>query len=269
MARQFRFVAVSNPAEPPSSKSKKLAYSHAFRQAHAQRRREETEKYRKERASVPVNRVFAASGEAISAPLSKVLNSNKDPFSSLARPLSSTEYFLLNHYVHVIVPFTVGHCGLFDRPGDHKTELLREWVGLAITDDTLMVAVILLSTCRYILQVQPSNLIIIRLALEYKQICLRTLLQEMSNTSTPVNTLTVAKAIALALDEVTAGEHAIAQKHLKGVLAMVNSRGGAGELGLTGLLERMYQRFMETLEMLQNGALNLTTIFFPSTLTPT
>lgn len=28
---------------------------------------------------------------------------------------------------------------------------------------------------------------------------------------------------------------------------MVNSSGGAGELGLTGLVERMYQRFIETL----------------------
>ncbi|KAH6855509.1 hypothetical protein B0I37DRAFT_365060 [Chaetomium sp. MPI-CAGE-AT-0009] len=249
MARQFRFVTVTNPTEAPSSESKKLAYSHAFRQAHAQRRREQTEKYRAEVASVPVNKLFAASREAVSRPPSKVLGGNKDPFSSLARPLSSIEYFLLNHYVHVVVPFTVGHCGLFDHPGDHKTQLLREWVGLAITDDTLMIAAILLSTCRYILRFQPGNLILVRLALQYKQICLQTLLQEMSNTSTPVNILTVAKAIALALDEVTAGEHAIARKHLKGVLAMVNSRGGAGELGLTGLLERMFRKFLETLEL--------------------
>ncbi|KAI1746711.1 hypothetical protein F4782DRAFT_41216 [Xylaria castorea] len=249
MVRRFQFVAVLNPTEAPSSESKKLAYSHAFRQAHAQRRRERTKKYRKEIASVPVNKVFTASEEVVSSPLSQALNSNKDLFSSLARPLSSVEYFLLNHYVHVVVPFTIGHCGLFDYPGDHKTQLLREWVGLAITDDTLMIAAILLSTCRYILQVQPGNLIFVQLALKYKQICLQTLRQEMSNTSAPVNIMTVAKALALAVDEVTAGEHAIARKHLKGVLAMVDSSGGAGELGLTGLLERMYRKFMGTLEL--------------------
>ncbi|KAI0451918.1 hypothetical protein F5B21DRAFT_485060 [Xylaria acuta] len=249
MACQFQFVAVSNPTEAPSSESKKLAYSHAFRQAHALRRRERTEKYRKEIASVPINKAFAASEEAISSPLSQVLNSNTDLFSSLARPLSSVEYFLLNHYVHVIVPFTVGHCGLFDYPGDHKTQLLREWVGLAITDDTLMIAAILLSTCRYILQVQPGNIIFVQLALQYKQICLQTLRQEMNNTSAPVSIMTVAKALALAVDEVTAGEHTIARKHLKGVLAMVNSSGGAGELGLTGILERMYRKFMGALEL--------------------
>ncbi|KAK3353823.1 hypothetical protein B0T25DRAFT_545432 [Lasiosphaeria hispida] len=243
MARQFQFVAVSNPTEAPSSESKKLVYSHAFRQAHAQRRREQTEKHRKEIASAPVNKVFTISEEVVSSPLSQVLNSNKDPFSSMARPISAVEYFLLNHYVHVIVPFTVGHCGLFDHPGDHKTQLLREWVGLAITDEVFMIAAILLSTCRYILQAQPGNLIILQLALQYKQTCLQTLQQEM-NTSAPVSIMTVAKALALALDEVTVGEHTIARKHLKGVLAMVDSSGGAGELGLTGLLERMYRKFM-------------------------
>ncbi|KAF2970336.1 hypothetical protein GQX73_g3219 [Xylaria multiplex] len=249
MARQFQFVAVSNPTEAPSFESKKLAYSHAFRQAHARRRREQTEKYRKEIACVSVNKAFTVSEEAASSPLSQVLDSNKDLFSSLARPLSSVEYFLLNHYVHVIVPFTIGHCGLFDYPGDHKTQLLREWVGLAITDDAFMVAAILLSTCRYILQVQPGNLIFVQLALQYKQICLQTLRQEMSNNSTPVNIMTVAKALALAVDEVTAGEHTIARKHLRGVVAMADSRGGASQLGLTGLLERMYRKFMGVLEL--------------------
>jgi hypothetical protein len=111
--------------------------------------------------------------------------------------------------VHVIVPLTTGHCSLFDYPGDHKTQLLREWVGLAVADDTLMVAAVLLSTCRYILQFQqPDNLVFARLALQYKQICLQTLRQDVVNmdidncSAAPVSTMTVAKALALALDEV-------------------------------------------------------------------
>ncbi|KAI0967669.1 hypothetical protein F4678DRAFT_445144 [Xylaria arbuscula] len=249
MVRQFQFVAVSNPTGAPSSESKKLAYSHAFRQAHAKRRRLQTEKYRKEIANVPGNKVFTTSEEAVSSPFSPVLDSNEDPFSSLARPLSSLEYFLLNNYVHVIVPLIIGHCGIFDYPGDHRTQLLREWVGLAITDDTLMIAAVLLGTCRYILQLQPDNLIFVHLALQYKQVCIQTLRQEISNTSVPVNVMTVAKALALAVDEVTAGEHTIARKHLKGVVAMVDSRGGVGNLGLTGLLERMYRKFTVELEL--------------------
>ncbi|KAK0716090.1 hypothetical protein B0H67DRAFT_645758 [Lasiosphaeris hirsuta] len=252
MARQFHFVAVSNPTEAPPSKPKKLAYSHAFRQAHAQRRRERAEKYRKEIAGVPVSEGLTASEEAVLSPLSQPLNSDKDPFSSSARPLSSVEYFLFNNYIHVVVPFTVGHCGLFDHPGDHKTQLLREWVGLAITDDALMVGAILLSTCRYILHAQPGNLAVMQLALQYKQICLQTLRQEMDDASAPVNIMTIAKALALAVDEVTSGEHAIAREHLKGVIAMVNSRGGTGELGLTGLLERMYRAFMGVFQELKD-----------------
>lgn len=49
--------------------------------------------------------------------------------------------------------------------------------------------------------------------------------------------------------QVAAGELPTAQKHLRGVNAMVNSGGGAGELGLTGLLERMYWKFMGTLDL--------------------
>ncbi|KAL2849805.1 hypothetical protein BJX68DRAFT_237816, partial [Aspergillus pseudodeflectus] len=257
MPPRFQFVTVSNPTEAPSSESKKVAYSHAFRQAHAQRRRRQREEYTRDtHRSVPANKVPTAFEEAISSPLSQAFNSNKDLFSSLARPLSSVEYCLLNHYVHVIVPLTTGHCSLFDYPGDHKTQLLREWVGLAVADDTLMVAAVLLSTCRYILQFQqPDNLVFARLALQYKQICLHTLRQEVVNMSidncsaAPVSTMTVAKALALALDEVALGEHGIARKHLRGVVAMVDSRGGTGELGLTGLLERMYQRLMGALEI--------------------
>lgn len=105
--------------------------------------------------------------------------------------------------VQVIVPFTLGHCGLFDYPGDHKTQLLREWVGLAVTDDALMGAAVLLSTCRYILQqVQPGNPVFVQLALQYKHICLQTLRQDMDDSSAPVNSMTIAKIFALVVDEV-------------------------------------------------------------------
>lgn len=98
MAHRFEFVVVSNPTEAPLPKSKKLAYSHAFRQAHARRRREQTEKYRKEIAIVPAGNVSPASEEVALGPLSQVLlKFTEDPFSSMARPLSRVEYFLLGH----------------------------------------------------------------------------------------------------------------------------------------------------------------------------
>jgi hypothetical protein len=81
--------------------------------------------------------------------------------------------------------------------------MLREWVGLAITDDSLMVAAVLLSTCRYILLDQPDHPAFTRMALQYKQICLRTLRQEIDTNSFQIDAMTVAKAVALAIDEVS------------------------------------------------------------------
>jgi hypothetical protein len=94
----------------------------------------------------------------------------------------------------------MGHCGLFDHPGDSEIILLQQWVSLAVQDGVLMVAAILLGTCRHILQYQPDNSTFVHLALQYKQICLQALRMEMSTTVT--NALTVAKALALVIDEV-------------------------------------------------------------------
>jgi hypothetical protein len=65
-----------------------------------------------------------------------------------------------------------------------------------------MVAMVLLGTCRYLLRAQPGNLALGRLALQYKQACIQTLRQEISKTNNAINLMTVAKALALALDEV-------------------------------------------------------------------
>ncbi len=58
-----------------------------------------------------------------------------------------------------------------------------EWVGLAITDDVFMTVAILLSTCRYVLLDRPSDPFFARMALRYKQICLRSLLLEIEGNS--------------------------------------------------------------------------------------
>jgi hypothetical protein len=104
--------------------------------------------------------------------------------------------------VNVIVPFTIGHCGLFEDTEEHKFQLLRDWVGLAVTDGVLMVAAVLLSSCRYILKIQPDNIHIGRLALQYKQTSLQTLRADMTDKSAPFHLATIAKALALAIDEV-------------------------------------------------------------------
>lgn len=99
MPRQFEFVTVSNPSAPASSEDRRLTYSAAMRQAHAKRRRFQVQKYREESVNKdPITRqkveIFALSSSSLPKPLP---GNGMDPFSSLERPLSSEEYFLLHH----------------------------------------------------------------------------------------------------------------------------------------------------------------------------
>ncbi|KAI3316642.1 hypothetical protein HD806DRAFT_517021 [Xylariaceae sp. AK1471] len=249
MARQFQFVSVLKPTEHVSSESRKLNHSHVMLHVHAKKRRLRTQRHQNELINVRVEQDLTTSETALSSPLIQRFANSKDPFSSLARPLSSEEYFLLDHYIQVVVPYSIGHCGLFDDNGDRRKQMLQEWVGLAITDDTFMTVAILLSTCRYILLDRPGDPFFTRMALRYKQICLRSLRLEIERKPSYVNVMSVAKALALAIDEVNCGEDNIARKHLQGVLTMVQFIGGPKSLGLTGLLERMCHRFVKALRL--------------------
>jgi hypothetical protein len=81
--------------------------------------------------------------------------------------------------------------------------VLRDWVGLAITDDSLMAASILLSGCRYKLSQEPDDPLLPYMALQYKKVCLSSLRNEVSSASSQIKPTTVAKVIALAIDEVS------------------------------------------------------------------
>jgi hypothetical protein len=104
--------------------------------------------------------------------------------------------------IQVVMPYSIGHCGLFDYNEDYRKQMLQEWVGLAITDDTFMTVAILLSTCRYILLDRPGDPLFTQMALRYKQICLHSLRLEIESKPSYVNVMSVAKALALAIDEV-------------------------------------------------------------------
>ncbi|CAI6081942.1 unnamed protein product [Clonostachys chloroleuca] len=250
MARRFQFVSASTPTERVSSQSRKSNHSHVMRHVHARKRRLRTQRYQDKliNAGMEMNQTTLQIGLP-SPPIPRFASSG-DPFSSFARPLSSEEYFLLDHYIQVVMPYSIGHCGLFDYDGDHRSQMLREWVGLAVNDDIFMTVAILLSTCRYVLHDRPGDPFFTQMVLWYKQICLRSLRLEIESTPSCVNAMSVAKALALAIDEVNSGEQSIARKHLQGVLAMVQFSGGPRSIGLTSLLERMYNIFLRELRLL-------------------
>ncbi|CRK29878.1 hypothetical protein BN1723_014307 [Verticillium longisporum] len=133
------------------------------------------------------------------------------------------------------------HCSAFNSIGNLEVLIIRNWVGLVIMDAEFMRA-ILLGACRHILREQPGDLNIRRLALQYRQACIQALRNSIGGIPPVINSLTFAKALALAFDEFSCGEIDLAGPHLRGAITMAEVSGGSEALGLTELLEQMYQR---------------------------
>jgi len=102
MARQFQFVTVSNPTEPAWTEARKSIHSHVMRQAHAKKRRLQTQRYQNESVICGTKQDLTIFKSVLSSPLSQVFTNSKDPFSSLARSLTSDEYFLLDHCMFIV-----------------------------------------------------------------------------------------------------------------------------------------------------------------------
>jgi hypothetical protein len=99
------------------------------------------------------------------------------------------------------VPETVKQCRLFEYIPGHEAQVMRDWVGLALTDRDLLCTCVLLSACRHILRSNP-NLSLAQTVLQYKQRGLRSLRNAISGALPTVSPLTIAHACAMALDEV-------------------------------------------------------------------
>ncbi|KAH7139636.1 hypothetical protein B0J13DRAFT_504888 [Dactylonectria estremocensis] len=194
MPRQFHFVSVVGPAEPSSTESRTAAHAHAIRRAHANARRIRTQRYQ---ASVRDHGKDLTTGAG-----SMHSHGLPDPFSALVKPLSSEDQFLLHHYVQNVVPLFYTHCPSYN--GNIKSvdqsEVLQDWVGLATTDSDLLNA-IFLGACRDILLRRSHDQHLMQKALKYKQHCLEVLRKALAPPS-KMNNLTVAKAIAMVLDDI-------------------------------------------------------------------
>ncbi|EGU76106.1 hypothetical protein FOXB_13403 [Fusarium oxysporum f. sp. conglutinans Fo5176] len=189
MPRNFQFVTVSNPTEPVPSHVRSLTHSHAVRQRHAKERRLRMQKHQED-----------MSRNAERTSLNKLLGYGRDPFDALPKQLLSHENFLLDHYVRVVVPYNVKTCRLFNQMNDHEAKVMRDWVGLAITDSDLLCSIIFLGACRHILISNPKSGLT-QVALQYKYNGLKALRHAVSGASPIVSALTIAKACAMALDE--------------------------------------------------------------------
>ncbi|KAF5589629.1 hypothetical protein FPCIR_6721 [Fusarium pseudocircinatum] len=208
-----------------------------LRQRHAKERRLRMQKHQEDMAR-----------NAENTSLNKVLGYGHDPFASLPKQLLSHENFLLDHYIRVVVPYNVKTCRLFDQMNDHVGHVMRDWVGLAITDSDLLCSIILLGACRHIISNNPNSGLM-QAALQYKYSGLKALRHAVSGASPILSAVTIAKACAMALDEVSYGEAVVARQHIQGVFAMIEAAEGSQCLDGTGLLKRMYLRFLEMREI--------------------
>jgi hypothetical protein len=83
-----------------------------------------------------------------------------------------------------------------------KDKILTDWIGLAITDESLLDTAIFLSASQDMLCASPDNAMLRKMTLEYKQKGLCTLLRAVSSSNQVPTLTTVAQALALAFDEV-------------------------------------------------------------------
>ncbi|KAF5620827.1 hypothetical protein F52700_11153 [Fusarium sp. NRRL 52700] len=176
-----------------------------------------------------------------------VLGYSRDPFAALPKQLLSHENFLLDHYIRVVVSYNVNTCCVLNQMNDHVGNVMRDWVGLAITDSDLLCSIILLGACRHIISNNPNSGLI-QAALQYKYNGLKALRHAVSGASPTLSALTIAKACAMALDEVSFGEAVVARQHIQGVFVVIEAAGGSQCLEGMALLKRMYLRFLEVRE---------------------
>ncbi|VUC29496.1 unnamed protein product [Clonostachys rosea] len=246
MPREFQFVAVLRPTEPVPLETRKLTHSHARRETHAMKKRLRIQRGQSKAIQVQTENSVALFPPPFPGLSSRILSSRKDAFSVLPRPLCHQEHFLLDHYIRIVVPYATATChALFSGPGNHQERVFREWVGLALTDQDLFDTAVLLRACRHILATSPDDPALSQMALLYKQRGLQRLRQSLGDMPSPVNALIVAMALSLAIDEDSYGEIGVARLHAEGVFNMVDLGGGPGSIGLTGLLQTLYEAWQQ------------------------
>ncbi|KAH8657896.1 hypothetical protein BX600DRAFT_482486 [Xylariales sp. PMI_506] len=226
---KIEFVDLSRPGQKPTVRSSQRANSHAAREAIARARRLRVQEYQASQAkrqciehddakirnktrsewklsSLNNEQSFPYPEESskmlIPNPATLLPADRKDPFASFAAPLNPMEHFLLDHYVKAVLPYLTTHCTIIGHQSIRHTDMVGEWVPLALTDAGLLSG-IFLAACRHLCLYSHSNAHVAEMAVNYKLICLR----ELGNAITTFSARSknrdtaVAKAMTLALDE--------------------------------------------------------------------
>ncbi|KAH8804380.1 hypothetical protein F5884DRAFT_406185 [Xylogone sp. PMI_703] len=173
-----------------------------------------------------------------SDPRSPLICSRGDPFQSCARAVSTAESFLIDHYMTFVVDYGYTECD----HGGGQALFLRQvrscWVPWSLTHQGLL-AGILMTACRSLVALFPHITYYRVKLLKYKSECINIARAALSLEDRPCNDYTIAIALVLAAEEFMNGNTAGFSLHGKGIMKMIDMRGGRKNLGPEGFLEHL------------------------------
>lgn len=252
MLHEIHFVNLSHPAELVSAESRRGAHAHAARTAHARRDRFRIVKYPasvkgqkigKEQGSTKKNHKPTKSSsmgskvayDASSLPSLRTAlsSSRRDPFDSLARSFSESQYFLLDHCwfllstlflfffldwrliltllldTQMVIPDQSVNCNRLLSPEKYCQLMKEELTRLLVTRDDSLDSLFLIA-CRHLTETKSERPEekghYVQLALQYKVSCLKSLNKSISQEiekASMISDSTFATAMMLASDEVS------------------------------------------------------------------
>ncbi|KAK1751952.1 hypothetical protein QBC47DRAFT_416452 [Echria macrotheca] len=177
-----------------------------------------------------------------------------------AGPMTTTERFLLNHYITIVIPDIAAHCTKLRCRGQEYIDMLdREWITFALRDPGFRNSAMLRS-CRHLASVVTTGDDAHRdrrrefdaLASRFKLACIQALQGAIaaSDRSGRFSDSIVAQTLELAHDEIKLGERARSRDHIRGAYRMVEMNGGSHTLGLNGFLETVLFKSMSEVGLL-------------------
>ncbi|RDW72798.1 hypothetical protein BP6252_06705 [Coleophoma cylindrospora] len=234
---EIQFIYSSQPKLPgvTSVETQRRVHSHAAWAAHARARRQRLVKYQaikadsnSEKEKQPSTRTAAEIRVAtIPSPISLLGSDRRDPFGSFARHLIPIEDFLLDYYMHYVVPCSKVQRNDFNHPESCKQYLNKQFIQLAATNSNSLDGLFLVAS-RHVSQFLPHmGPYFTQLALQYKIACARSLMGVISSLDrrSSLSDSTVTLPLFLAQDEILVGDITSTRRHIQGAIQMVKHNG--------------------------------------------
>ncbi|KAF6829571.1 hypothetical protein CPLU01_07857 [Colletotrichum plurivorum] len=252
----IRFIH-SHEQETPwvtSTETRRRLHSHAARATHAKTRQQRMTQHQatadgQEEGHIPEKPAVEIQVAVLPTPTGTLGSGRRDPFASFARRLSPMEDFLLDYYMHNVVP-----CSKIETTQTTR-RLNEEFVQLVATTATALNGLFLV-TCRHLsLSLPQRGSHFTQLALQYKVVCARRLMEAISSLEmrSSICDSVITIAVFLAQDEILVGDIASTQRHLQGAIQMVRHNGALNKKGFNEFLYGIIQNDIAESAMMQES----------------